>query len=74
MIRYKIDIVNKLYEKGYNSTKIRNDKLLGQATLTNLRKNKYISMDALNTICKLLECQPSDLIEYVEDVEQEETK
>lgn len=74
MIRYKINILQELKNKGYNTTKIRKCKILSEGTLTNIRQNKYISMHALNTICKLLECQPSDLIEYVEDVEQQETK
>lgn len=26
-----------------------------------------VSLDAINSLCKYLECQPGDLLEYVED-------
>ena len=66
-IRYKVDILEELKKKGYSSTKIRNDKLIGQSYLQQLRHNKLVSWKTLDTICGLLECQPADLIEYVRD-------
>lgn len=71
MIRYKIDIIQALKDKGYTSYKIRTEKIFGEATLTKIRNKEPLNFRNLNTLCKLLECQPSDLIEYVEDVEQE---
>lgn len=65
-IRYKVDILAELKKKGYTSTKIREDKLIGQSYLQQLRRGELVSWKALNTICALLECQPGDLIEYVE--------
>lgn len=67
MIKYKFDILKALAEKGYTSKKIRNDKLLAQRTLTNLRKGEYVSTTTLIKICNLLNCKLSDLIEYVPD-------
>lgn len=32
-------------------------------------KAKAIKVDTLNKICKALECQPGDILEYVEDEE-----
>ena len=66
-IRYKVDVLEELKKKGYSSTKIRNDKLIGQSYLQQLRHNELVSWKALDTICGLLECQPADLIEYVRD-------
>ena len=40
---------------------------LHSATVTKLRKNEYVSMDTLNTLCKILNCQPSNIMEYVDD-------
>ena len=37
------------------------------ATVTKLRKNERINTDTLNALCKLLEVQPGDILEYVED-------
>ena len=66
-IRYKVDFLEELKKKGYSSTKIRNDKLIGQSYLQQLRHNELVSWKTLDTICGLLECQPADLIEYVRE-------
>lgn len=66
-IRYKVDVLEELKKKGYSSTKIRNDKLIGQSYLQQLRHNELVSWKTLDTICGLLDCQPADLIEYVRD-------
>ena len=66
MLKYKIDILEALKEKGYTSYKIRKDKLIGEAQLTKIRKGDIASKETLNTICKLLKCQPGDILEYVE--------
>lgn len=65
MIKYKIDIINTLKNAGYSSYKIRQEKLFGQATLQKIRQNELISWENINTICKLLNCQPGDILEYV---------
>ena len=65
-IRYKLDILAELKKKGYSSTRIREEKLIGQSYLQQLRRGELVSWKILNIICSLLECQPGDLIEYVE--------
>jgi putative transcriptional regulator len=65
-IRYKVDILAELKKKGYSSTRIREEKLIGQSYLQQLRRGELVSWKILNIICSLLECQPGDLIEYVE--------
>ncbi len=66
-IQYKIDILKALKENGYNTNRIRKEKLLGEATLQSLREGKLVSWLNLNRICKLLDCQPGDIIEYIPD-------
>ena len=66
-IRYKVDVLEELKKKGYSSTKIRNDKLIGQSYLQQLRHNELVSWKTLDTICGLLDCQLGDLIEYVKE-------
>ena len=68
-IRYKVDILAELKRKGYSSTRIREEKLIGQSYLQQLRRGELVSWKTLDTICALLECQPGDLIEYVEGVQ-----
>lgn len=64
---YKIDVLNALKEKGYNTNKIRTEGLLSQSTLQKFRNKQGVSWENLETLCRLLECQPADLIEFVED-------
>ena len=66
-IKYKIDILATLKEHGYSSTRIREEKLIGQSYLQQLRHGELVSWKTIETICKLLNCQPGDLIEYVEE-------
>ena len=63
MFSYKIDILKALSEKGYTSTRMRKEKILSEATMQNLRKGKGITTDTINTICIILRCQPSDIID-----------
>ena len=66
-IRYKVDILAELKKKGYSSTRIRELKLIGQSYLQQLRRGELVSWKTLDTICSLLECQPGDLLEFVEE-------
>lgn len=66
-IRYKIDVLGTLRERGYSQNKIREEKLIGQATLTQLRHGELVSWKTIETICRLLHCQPGDIVEYVSD-------
>ena len=68
-IRYKVDIMAELKKKGYSSTRIREEKLIGQSYLQQIRHGELVSWKILNTLCSLLECQPGDLIEFVEGVQ-----
>lgn len=67
MIQYKIDIISALKEKGYNSTMILRENIIGQSAMQKLRRNEIVGIKTLNQLCKLLELQPGDLIEYKED-------
>ena len=64
---YKIDVLTALKEKGYNTNKIRTEGLLSQSTLQKFRQQQGVSWENLETLCRLLECQPGDLLEYTED-------
>lgn len=59
---YKIDILDALKQKGYSSTRMRNERLLPESTMTCIRQGKPISWKAIETICRLLECQPGDIL------------
>ena len=60
-------LIDAMKEKGYNTNKIRTEGLLSQSTLQKFRNQQGVSWENLETLCRLLECQPGDLIEYVEE-------
>ena len=66
-LQYKIDVLAALKEKGYNTNRIRTEKLLSQSTLQKFRSNQGVSWENLETLCELLDCQPADLIEFVKE-------
>ncbi len=65
-LQFKIDVVSALKEKGYTTYKIRNEKILSESTVQKLRAGKGVSWENIETLCRLLECQPADLMEYVD--------
>ncbi len=66
-VKYKIDVLASLKDAGYNTTKLRKDKLLSEGVIQSLRDGKSISFQNLGRICELLNCQPGDILEYEED-------
>ena len=66
-IKYKIDILAALKAAGYNTTKLRKEKILSEGVIQALRDEKYISLQNVSKICELLECQPGALLAYVKD-------
>ena len=70
MLKYKFDVLSELKNRGYSSYKIRKEKIFGEAILQKFRTGKIIAADNLDTLCKLLECQPGDILEYVPDDEE----
>ena len=66
-IRFKIDVLAALKEAGYSSARIRKEKLIGEATIQQLRHGELVSWKTMETVCRLLNCQPGDLVEYDPD-------
>lgn len=71
--KYKVNIMDKLKENGYSSTRLRKEKLLGESYMSQLRRGDMVSWSALDTICTLLDCQLSDLICHEKDARVEKT-
>ncbi len=64
-IRFKIDVLQALKDKGYSTYRLRKEKIMGEATIQQLRNGEIVSWENLSRICGLLQCQPGDLLEYV---------
>ena len=65
-VRYKIDVLAALREKGYSTYRLRKEKLLGENTLQQIRNNELVSWANISRLCHLLNCQIGDLLEYIE--------
>ncbi|MEG1427897.1 MAG: helix-turn-helix transcriptional regulator [Oscillospiraceae bacterium] len=64
---YKFDVLSALKKAGYSTYKVRKEKLLSESTMQKFRNNEPISWENIATLCELLNCQPGDIMEYVED-------
>ena len=69
-LRFKVDILAALKEKGITTYQIRKEKLLSESTVQKLRAGIGVSWENLETLCRLLDCQPGDLMEYIKEPEE----
>ena len=70
MFVYKFDVLETLKESGYNTTRLRKEKLLGENAIQSLRKGEMVGIIALEKICSLLDMQPGNIIKYIENDEK----
>ena len=63
---YKANVLVKLKAAGYSTYRIRKGKLLSESTVQKLRNSEPVSWENIATICRLLGCQPGDVLEYVD--------
>jgi len=56
-----------LANKGLQKTELMKLAGISSGTLARFAKGEPVSLDVINKICAALDCQPSDVIEYVKD-------
>ena len=56
-----------LIDKNINKTKLHELSKLSPATITKLAKGETVNTAVLEKICKCLQCNISDIVEYVEE-------
>ena len=66
-IRNTKEILPLLKAAGYNTTRLRREKILSESTIQALRDGKVVSIDNISRICSMLNCQPGDILEYVKE-------
>lgn len=69
-LRYKIDVVQALKDNGYNTNRLRKEKLISESVLQKLRHSEPVSWSNIEQLCKLLQCQPADIMEYQEEAQR----
>lgn len=62
-------LVKKMQEVGITSYTIKRDKIIGQATYKKIIEGGDIDTRTIAKLCKLLNCQPGDIMEYEEEQE-----
>ena len=71
MIIFK-DILKKLSAAGWSTYRLQKEKQISNGVISRLRAGDSISTNTVDTICRLLHCQPNDIMEYIEvDVSEE---
>lgn len=71
MFQY-LDVMKKLREAGYSRKRLREENLLAQSTIENIRHGKNISMDSLDMICNLLDLPIEEIVKHVKEEHSDE--
>ena len=67
MFKYKFDILDALSKAGYSTYRLKKEKIIGQKSVQDIKDGKVVGIVTLETLCRLLNCQPGDLIEYIRE-------
>lgn len=65
MLAYKMNVLETLKKAGYNTTRLRREKLLSESAIQYIREGKPVGAKALDQICALLDTQPGNILKYV---------
>ena len=68
-IKINLDVVMAQRKTGLTELAEQVDLTLANLSILKNNKAKAIRLSTLNEICKALDCQPGDILEYVEDEE-----
>ncbi len=60
-------LLKMMSDKGLTSYRIKKDNIIGQATLQKIKTGGDIDTRTISKLCKILECQPGDIMEYVDE-------
>lgn len=56
-----------MQKRGLTTYKIRKENIISQSALTAIKNGKSVTTDTIAKLCKVLDCQPGDLMEYVDE-------
>lgn len=72
IVYYKLDSL--LESKGIKKIDLQHSIGASPSAMANFSKNKYVAMSIIDKICKELNCQPGDIMSYVDDEQAEKAK
>ena len=70
-IRINLDVMMAKRKMGLTELAKEVDITLANLSILKNGKAKAVRLETLNAICKALNCQPGDILEYVEETEEE---
>ena len=62
-----LDVMMAKRKMSLNELSVKVDITLANLSILKTGKAKAIKFSTLNSICKILDCKPEDIIEYIED-------
>lgn len=65
MITYE-RLWDKMKEKGVSQYRLKAEGI-SNSTITRLRRDEAVSTETINKLCRILECNVEDLLEYIDD-------
>ena len=66
MIKMKANLLGELKNKGFTPKRLLDEKVLSAATLQKLRRREAnLTLETVNSLCILLDCQPNDIFEVI---------
>lgn len=69
MLQYKIDVLAELKEAGYNTNRLAKENLISPSSIQKMREGIVVGITIIDRLCRLLDCQPGNIIKYVPDEE-----
>lgn len=64
---YKIDVIKELNKRNIRAIDVRKNGILGESQMTKIRKGIMVGMNVLEVLCKILDMQPGEIMEYIPD-------
>lgn len=65
-VSYK-KLFNLMIEKNITAPQLQKQACFSGNILTRLRRNSYVSLQSIETICRVLDCKINDILEFVPD-------
>lgn len=61
------DILKLLKDNGWSAYRLSKERIISNGTISRLRNRQSVSTDTIDTICRLCDCQPGDIMRYEKD-------
>ncbi len=58
-----------MQEKGVTQYRLLNEKIIDNKTLDAIKHDHNITLLTLEKLCRVLDCTPNDVVQFIEDIE-----